>query len=224
MKILVAEDDAAIAEALSFALRKAGYVVQVAGDGEAAEAALSAGEPDLLILDLGLPKKSGLEVLKGLRERGSSLPVLVLTALDDVAHRVRGLDAGADDYLHKPFEFSELEARVRALARRGHAGELTTLSVGDLSYDRGSHQARVRGELLDLSAVEAAFLEALLARAGRLVSRQQLARQLGVAGTDAAPDALEPIAQRLRGLLTPAGVRIVAVPALGYCLEKLPAR
>src|SRR5438105_355525 len=129
MRILVAEDDVAIAEVLAYSLRKAGYTVEAAHDGEAAEAQLAASEFDVLILDLGLPKKSGLEVLKSLRERGSRIPVLVLTALDDLGHRVQGLDAGADDYLHKPFEFAEVEARVRALARRGQSGQSALITL-----------------------------------------------------------------------------------------------
>src|SRR5262249_57803768 len=105
----------------AYALRQAGYTVETVHDGEAAEAAAGKSAPDVLILDLGLPRKSGLEVLRTLREAGSRVPVLILTALDDVAHRVQGLDAGADDSLHKPFEFQELEARVRALSRRSQS-------------------------------------------------------------------------------------------------------
>ena len=222
MKILVAEDDGAIAEALSYSLRKAGYAVEAVHDGEAAEAALAAAEPDLLILDIGLPKKSGLDVLRGLRERGSQLPVLVLTALDDVAHRVQGLDAGADDYLQKPFEVPELEARVRALARRGSGAKAALLALGDLTYDRGSRVARLRGEALELSAHEASFLEILMERAGRLVSRDQLAAQLGERPGDTTTLALEVCAQRLHRHLEKGGIGVVAVPALGYSLEKLP--
>jgi len=222
MKILVAEDDAAIAEVLAYSLRKAGYSVESAGDGEAAEAALRAGEPDLLILDLGLPKKSGLEVLHGLRERGSRLPVLILTALDDLAHRVQGLDAGADDYLQKPFEFSELEARVRALVRRGGNGMAALLTWGELTFDRTDRVARLMGEALDLSKWESRFLEALMERAGRLVSRDQLAAHLGEWGGDTSSLALEVCAQRLHRRLEKGGIGIVSVPALGYSLQKLP--
>jgi two-component system OmpR family response regulator len=222
MKLLVTEDDAAIAEFLSYSLRKAGYAVEWAADGEAAEAALAAREFDLLILDLGLPKKSGLEVLKGLREGGSRIPVLILTALDDLTHRVNGLDAGADDYLHKPFEFAELEARVRALVRRGQSGRSATITLGDLSYDRTTRVARLAGAPLEITAREAMFLEILMERAGRLVSRDQLAGQLGEWGDDTSILALEVYAQRLRKRLEPGGLRIVSVPALGFCIEKFP--
>lgn len=221
MKILVAEDDAAIAEVLSYSLRKAGYSVEVVHDGEAAESCLAAGGVDMLILDLGLPKRTGLEVLQGLRGRGSRVPVLVLTALDDVAHRVQGLDAGADDYLQKPFEFSELEARVRALARRGQPEKPAVLQLGDLTYDRSTRTARVGGEPLDLSAREAAFLEILLERPGHLVSRERLAAGIGESGGETSAMSLEVYAQSLRRRLEPAGLAIVAVPALGFSLEEL---
>jgi two-component system OmpR family response regulator len=222
MKLLVAEDDPAIAEVLSYSLRKAGYSVECVADGELAEAALAAGAFDLLVLDLGLPKKSGLEVLKGLRERQSPIPVLILTALDDISHRVNGLDAGADDYLHKPFEFAELEARVRALVRRGQSGRPATMTLGDLTYDRATRVARLCGTPLELTAREAMFLEVLMERAGRLVSRDRLAAQLGEWGDDTSALALDVYAQRLRQRLEPGGLRIVSVPALGFCIEKSP--
>ena len=146
MRILVAEDDAILADGVLRSLRQAGYAVDWVKNGLEADAALDADEFDLLILDIGLPKKSGLEVLKRLRGRDSRLPVLILTALDGVNDRVRGLDAGADDYLAKPFELAELEARVRALTRRGMAGGPTLLRHGALSYDQVGRTARVNGD------------------------------------------------------------------------------
>ena len=221
MRILVAEDDPAISEVLAYSLRKAGYAVDIAADGEAADAALVAGTFDVVILDLGLPRKPGLEVLRELRRRGSRVPVLVLTALDDVGHRVEGLDAGADDYLHKPFEFAEVEARVRALSRRGLSDNPGLLSMGELSFDRAARVARLNGEPLDLSPREASFLEVLLERAGRLATRQQLAARIGDSSDDTSALTLEVCAQRLRRSLAPAGIDIVAVPALGYSLQRL---
>ena len=221
MKLLVAEDDAAIAEGLVRSLRGSGYVVEWARDGEEAEAALAAAEFDLLILDLGLPKKSGLEVLKTLRSRPSRIPVLILSAQDDLGHRVNGLDAGADDYLPKPFEYAELDARVRALARRGHLERPPVMTLGGLAYERSTRTARVNGEALDLSSRELMLLEVLLRRAGHLVSRDQLATQLGGWGEDISASAIEVYVQRLRRLLEPGGIAIVAVPALGYSLEEL---
>src|SRR5919108_4526316 len=130
MRILVAEDDAILAEGVTRTLRQSGYAVDWVKNGTEADSALETDDFDLLILDLGLPKKSGLDVLKRLRARDSRLPVLILTALDGVNDRVRGLDAGADDYLAKPFDLAELEARVRALTRRGMAGRAAPLPPG----------------------------------------------------------------------------------------------
>ena len=220
MRLLVAEDDAAIAEVLTRSLRDAGYAVDWAPDGESAEAALEGAAFDVLILDLGLPKKSGLEVLKALRARGSRLPVLILTAFDSIERRVDGLDAGADDYLGKPFEFAELEARVRALARRGSPEAAATLSLGSLVLDRSRRLARLDGRDLDLSARELMLLEVLLQRAGRLVSRDQLRLRLGEWGEDISGAAIDLYVERLRKRLEPAGFALVAVPGLGFSLDR----
>jgi two-component system OmpR family response regulator len=220
MRILVAEDDAILADGVLRSLRQAGYAVDWVKNGLEADAALDADEFDLLILDIGLPKKSGLEVLKRLRGRDSRLPVLILTALDGVNDRVRGLDAGADDYLAKPFELAELEARVRALTRRGMAGGPTLLRHGALSYDQVGRTARVNGDLLELSAREVSLLEIFLQRAGRLVSKDQLVSHLCEWGEEVSPNAIEVYVHRLRKKLEAGGVRIVTVRGLGYSLEK----
>jgi len=220
MRILVAEDDAILADGVLRSLRQAGYAVDWVKNGLEADAALDADEFDLLILDIGLPKKSGLEVLKRLRARDSRLPVLILTALDGVNDRVRGLDAGADDYLAKPFELAELEARVRALTRRGMAGGPTLLRHGALSYDQVGRTARVNGEPLELSAREVSLLEIFLQRAGRLVSKDQLVSHLCEWGEEVSPNAIEVYVHRLRKKLEAGGVRIVTVRGLGYSLEK----
>jgi two-component system OmpR family response regulator len=220
MRILVAEDDAILADGVLRSLRQAGYAVDWVKNGLEADAALDANEFDLLILDIGLPKKSGLEVLKRLRARDSRLPVLILTALDGVNDRVRGLDAGADDYLAKPFELAELEARVRALTRRGMAGGPTLLRHGALSYDQVGRTARVNGEPLELSAREVSLLEIFLQRAGRLVSKDQLVSHLCEWGEEVSPNAIEVYVHRLRKKLEAGGVRIVTVRGLGYSLEK----
>ena len=220
MRLLIAEDDAAIAEGLTRSLRDAGYAVEWAADGESAEAALQGGSFDVLILDLGLPKKSGLEVLKGLRARGSRLPVLILTAFASLDRRVDGLDAGADDYLGKPFEFAELEARVRALARRGAPEAAATLSLGSLVLDRTARLAHLDGRTLDLSARELMLLEVLLQRAGRLVSREQLRARIGEWGEDISGAAIDLYVERLRKRLEPEGFALVAVPGLGYSLDR----
>jgi two-component system OmpR family response regulator len=220
MRILVAEDDAILADGVLRSLRQAGYAVDWVKNGLEADAALDVNEFDLLILDIGLPKKSGLEVLKRLRARDSRLPVLILTALDGVNDRVRGLDAGADDYLAKPFELAELEARVRALTRRGMAGGPTLLRHGALSYDQVGRTARVNGEPLELSAREVSLLEIFLQRAGRLVSKDQLVSHLCEWGEEVSPNAIEVYVHRLRKKLEAGGVRIVTVRGLGYSLEK----
>jgi two-component system OmpR family response regulator len=173
----------------------------------------------LLILDLGLPKMSGLEVLKRLRGRGGSVPVLILTALDGVSDRVRGLDYGADDYMVKPFELPELEARVRALTRRS-SGSSPMVQCGALSYDQVSRSALLNGQVLDLSARELGLLEVLLSRAGRLVSKDQLVDHLCGWGEEVSHNAIEVYVHRLRKKLEPGGVLIATVRGLGYCLEK----
>jgi two-component system, OmpR family, response regulator len=220
MRILVAEDDAILAGAVLHDLRQAGYAVDWVKNGLEADSALEGDEFDLLILDIGLPRKSGLEVLKRLRGRDSRLPVLILTALDGVSDRVRGLDAGADDYLAKPFELAELEARVRALTRRGMAGGPTLLRHGALSYDQVGRMARINGEPLELSAREVSLLEIFLQRAGRLVSKDQLVSHMCEWGEEVSPNAIEVYVHRLRRKLEPGGVRIVTVRGLGYSLEK----
>jgi len=223
MRILVAEDDAVLAEAVQRSLRQSGHAVDWAQNGAEADCALAAERFDLLILDLGLPKKSGIDVLKRLRAGDSHLPVLILTARDGVTDRVRGLDAGADDYLAKPFDLAELEARVRALTRRGMAGGPTLLRHGALDYDQVGRVARLNGEALELSGRELNLLEILLQRAGRMVSKDQLVSHLCEWGEEVSPNAIEVYVHRLRKKLEPGGVRIVTVRGLGYSLEKSAA-
>ncbi len=223
MRILVAEDDANLAEGILRSLRQSGYAVDWVKDGNEAEAALDANPFDLLILDLRLPRKSGLEVLKRLRSGESKLPVLILTALDSVDDRVRGLDSGADDYLAKPFELAELGARARALMRRGASGGATLLRHGALSYDQVGRVAQLNGEALELSAREVGLLEIFLQRAGRLVSKDQLVSHLCEWGDEISANAIEVYVHRLRKKLEAGGVRIVTVRGVGYSLEKPPA-
>lgn len=220
MRILIAEDDAIIADGLSRSLRQGGYAVDWAADGVDAEAALLTATYDLLILDLGLPKLSGLDVLKHLRARNSQLPVLILTALDGTGDRVKGLDLGADDYMVKPFELAELEARVRALTRRS-TGTTPTIQCGFLIYDQVGRVAQIQGQSLDLSAREIGLLEILLNRMGRLVSKDQLVDHLcGWGEEGVSHNAIEVYVHRLRKKLEAGGVKIATVRGLGYCLER----
>ena len=223
MRILVAEDDPALADGLTRTLRKSGYAVDWVQTGVEADHALAANDFDLLILDLGLPRKSGLDVLRRLRGRDSRMPVLILTAQDGVNERVRGLDAGADDFMPKPFELAELGARVRALTRRGAAGGPTLMRQGALTYDQVGRIARMNGEPIELSAREVSLLEIFLQRAGRLVSKDQLVGHLCEWGEEVSGNAIEVYVHRLRKKLEPGGVRIVTVRGLGYSLDKSPA-
>lgn len=219
MRILIAEDDAIIADGLSRSLRQGGWAVDWAPNGIDADAALLTVAYDLLILDLGLPKLSGLDVLKRLRAHNSTLPVLILTALDGTGDRVRGLDLGADDYMVKPFDLAELEARARALCRRS-AGTAPTIQCGSLVYDQIGRVAQIDGQTVDLSAREIGLLEVLLTRMGRLVSKDQLVDKLCGWGEEVSHNAIEVYVHRLRKKLEAGGVKIATVRGLGYCLER----
>ena len=220
MRILLAEDDQTLADGLSRSLRAAGYAVDHVATGSDADAAVAAQPYDLLILDLGLPRLPGLEVLKRLRARNSSLPVLILTAADSVEQRVRGLDLGADDYMSKPFALSELEARVRALVRRSMGTGSTQLRFGPLCYDQVGRVATLGDQPLELSARELGVLEVLLQRVGRLVSKEQIVDHLCEWGEEVSHNAIEVYMHRLRRKLEGGGVRIATVRGLGYCLER----
>jgi two-component system OmpR family response regulator len=221
LRILIAEDDPVLADGLSRSLRGNGYAVDVVESGEAADSALAAQTYDLIILDLGLPRLSGLEVLRRLRARGVAAPVLILTAADSVEQRVRGLDLGADDYMAKPFALSELEARVRALTRRAVGATGNLLRHGPLTLDQAGRVATINDQPLDLSARELGLLETLVKRPGRLVSKEQLVDHLCEWGEEVSNNAIEVYVHRLRKKLEPGGIRIVTVRGLGYCLERL---
>ena len=218
MRILLAEDDPVIADGICRALRRGGCAVDHVADGMEADTALASQVFDLLILDLGLPRMNGIAVLKRLRARKSAQPVLILTAQDGVDDRVRGLDAGADDYLTKPFALPELEARVRALTRRG-TGQPRCIEIGQLSYDQADRVVKIGGQLVDLSAREIGLLEIFLLRVGRLVSKDQLVDHLCGWGEEVSSNAIEVYVHRLRKKLEDSGVRIVTVRGLGYCME-----
>jgi two-component system response regulator QseB len=178
MRVLLAEDDPMIGASVRQGLSQDGFTVDWVEDGRAAELALADGVHDALLLDLGLPKRAGLEVLGAMRRRGDARPVLILTARDAIADRVAGLDAGADDYMVKPFELDELAARLRALLRRSSGRAVPVLTHGEVELDPAAHEVRRNGEPVVLSAREFALLEALLARPGAILSRVQLEEKL----------------------------------------------
>jgi two-component system OmpR family response regulator len=222
MHILIAEDDPVLADGLSRSLRAAGYAVDIVTEGEQTDSALLAQSFDLLILDLGLPRLSGLEVLRRLRARGAKMPVLILTAADSVDSRVRGLDLGADDYMAKPFALSELEARVRALTRRALGANQSVIRHGPLALDLAGHVASLNEQPLDLSARELGLLGILLQRAGRVVSKEQLVDHLCEWGEEVSNNAIEVYVHRLRKKLEAGDIRIATIRGLGYCLERAP--
>jgi two-component system, OmpR family, copper resistance phosphate regulon response regulator CusR len=178
VQILVVEDEVKVARALKSGLERVGYEVVLAGSGEEGFFLASSAAPDLVVLDLMLPGRSGIEVLCALRESGVKTPVLVLTARDAVEDRVNGLDAGADDYLVKPFAFPELLARIRVLVRRGRPDEALRLAIADLQLDILTRRVTRAGQTVELTAREFALLEYLLRHSGQVVSREMLARDV----------------------------------------------
>ena len=221
MRILLAEDDRVLADGLSRSLRSTGYAIDQVSDGHDADTALVGHDYDLLILDLGLPRLSGLDVLKRLRARGADLPVLILTAADSIEQRVRGLDLGADDFMAKPFELAELEARVRALVRRSKGSATGQMRVGPLHYDQVGRMAFLNDHPIELSARELGVLEVLLQRAGRLVSKDQMVSHLCEWGEEVSNNAIEVYVHRLRKKIDCEELRIATVRGLGYCLKPL---
>lgn len=218
MRLLLVEDHQELAEWLAKSLRQAGYAVDLAMRGDHADQFLQSEKIDVVVLDLSLPGMDGLEVLRRLRQRGGSMPVLVLTARGATDERVKGLNMGADDYLPKPFEFAELEARLKALLRRGvtHA---PVIQVGNLSFDTTSRLASMNGQPLSLTPKETAVLEALLVRRGRPVSREALFEMIYSLEEDARAEAIEIYVHRVRKKLEGTGVSIRTMRGLGYLLE-----
>jgi DNA-binding response OmpR family regulator len=198
MRILVVEDDQRLADALTRSLREHGYAVDATGDGDRALTQAAIGEYDAIVLDVGLPRRDGIQVSRALRERGNRVPILMLTARDAVDDRVAGLDAGADDYLVKPFAVRELLARLRALLRRQPALLPTTLTVGDLVLDTARQTAERAGRPVPLTAKEYAMLEYLARNADRIVDRRKLTEHVWDANHDPFTNAIEVYINRLR--------------------------
>ena len=222
MRMLLVEDDRQLADGVSRSLSKSGHVVDLMTDGLSAQAALASISYDLVILDLQLPKRSGLDVLQTYRATGGRAPVMILSARSAVVDRVHGLDTGADDYLAKPFELSELEARVRSLLRRASATQTPILRHGALSLDTVGRRVEIAGKGLDFSAREVALLETLLLRVGRVVSKESLLERLYSGEEHAGENAVEVFVHRVRRKLEPAGFVIRTVRGLGYLIDKVP--
>jgi two-component system OmpR family response regulator len=220
MRILVVEDDTILADGLAHALRARGHAVDCVESGAAADHALSVEQYEFVILDVELPGMNGFEVLRRLRRRKATVPVLVLTARDTVHDRIQGLDLGADDYLTKPFEMGELEARMRALARRAAGIAQNEIHLGRLVMDLNGRRALVDNAPVDLSARELAVLEVLAARAGRVVSKDALMTSLYQWDEEVGPNAIEIYVHRIRRKLQDSGVTIRTVRGLGYLLER----
>lgn len=220
MRILVVEDDLILADGITHALRAAGHAVDGVASGPDADAALAGTEYELVILDIELPKFNGFEVLRRLRRRKDATPVLVLTARDAVHDRIHGLDLGADDYMTKPFELGELEARIRALGRRVRGAADDRIGIGRLMVDVKGRRAFVDSAAVDLSAREFALLEALAVRAGRVVSKESLIASLYAWDTDVSANAIEIYVHRVRKKLHDCGVAIRTIRGLGYLLER----
>lgn len=219
MRLLLVEDDPMIGESVQKGLRQDGFAVDWVRDGQAAELALANGVYELVLLDLGLPRKGGLDVLSGLRAKGNAVPVLILTARDAVPDRVKGLDRGADDYLVKPFDLDELAARVRALLRRRAGRSEPLITHGDLILNPATREASLAGKPLALSAREFALLEVLLDRPGAILSRAQLEERVYGWGEEVESNTVEVYVHSLRKKL---GTRFIRnVRGVGYTIPRL---
>lgn len=219
MRILIVEDDAVLADGLVSSMGQAGYVADWVADGEEADCILAQQIYDLVILDLGLPRMNGLHVLERMRKRKNRMPVLILTALDALEDRIKGLDLGADDYITKPFDLPEVEAHIRALLRRSHYGSSNQISLGPLCFDTADRRVTVEGQPLELSGREICLLELLLRRAERVVSKEQMLENLYGWDEEVSDNAVEVYIHRLRKKLDNSGIIIRTIRGLGYILN-----
>jgi DNA-binding response OmpR family regulator len=217
MRILVAEDDAILAEGVTRVLRQSGYAVDWVKNGAEADSALEADDFDLLILDIGLPRRDGFTVLRRLREARVALPVIILTARDSVGDKVAGLEGGADDYLPKPFAFDELLARIRLRLHSDRAPELTVLRSGNLALDLRTRRAQIGGHQVDLSAREFALVELMLRHPGQVLTREQLLSHVWGFDFDPGSNIVDVYVRRLRRKL--GSDLIQTVRGMGYRLR-----
>ena len=218
MRLLLVEDDEPLGDALQAGLSQEGYTVDWLRDGEAAAVALRTEPYELVVLDLGLPRKSGIDVLKQLRDRGDATPVLILTARDTVGDRVQGLDSGADDYLVKPFDLDELCARLRALLRRRGGRATTEIRHGEIVLDPAAHSVTRAGASVEISPREFAVLQMLLENRGRALSRQRLEEGLYSWDSDVESNAVEVYVHHLRKKLGADLIRTIR--GIGYIVDK----
>lgn len=219
MRIIVVDDNMAVAKGISYHLQDAGHAVDLFHDGAEAEAFLRSDTADLIVLDINLPGMDGLEILRAMRARGDLRPVLMLTARAETEDKVAGLDAGADDYLSKPFEMQEFSARIRALSRRVSEPPKPMRQIGPLSFDLTARMVETPMGPLDIPRRELALFERLLLAEGRIVSKQSLLDGLYGTGADMDEPVVEVYVSRLRKRLLPHGVRITVQRGLGYRME-----
>ncbi len=217
MRILVVEDDALLGDAIQAGLKQAGYAVDWLQDGLAADQALTTEPYAAVVLDWGLPRLSGIEVLQRLRQRKADIPVILLTARDTVNDRIQGLDSGADDYLIKPFDMGELAARLRALVRRASGSPTPSLQVAGVELDPAGHQVRYQGQPVELSSKEFEVLHTLMLNAGRVLSRGQLEEKLYAWGDEVESNAVEVHIHHLRRKLAPG--LIETIRGVGYLIR-----
>lgn len=218
MRVLVVEDDALLGDAIQAGLKQSGYAVDWMKDGASAEQALTTEPYAAVVLDLGLPRLSGLEVLRRLRNRNNPMPVLILTAMDTVDDRIKGLDTGADDYLVKPFDMGELAARLRALIRRASGKTDPLLDVAGVQLDPAAHRVTYRDKPVELSVKEFAILHALMLNAGKVLSRAKLEDQLYAWGEEIESNAVEVHIHHLRRKLFPE--LIETIRGVGYLMSR----
>ncbi len=222
MRILIAEDDPGLAEGIAAYLRPLGHAVETARSGADAESMLVNERFDLALVDVGLPRMDGFEVVRRMRARGETTPAIIITARDALDDRVHGLDLGADDYLAKPFELAELAARIRAVVRRGQAARSPQLVHGPLVLDTESRRVWLEDEPVELPPREWAVLEILLRRIGKVVSKEHILQSISTWDSELTLNAIEVYVSRLRAKLEPSGIFVRTIRGFGYRLDEFP--
>lgn len=223
MRILVVEDNRTLADGLGKVLRSSGYAVDIVHDGVSADTVLRTQHFDLVVLDLNLPELDGLSVLRTLRARRNDAAVIILTARGAAEDKVRGLDYGADDYMIKPFDIAEFEARVRVLLRRQAGLRSATVAFGEIDLDLNSRTVSAAGRALDIPARELSVLETLMLRQGKVVAKEAIIQSLAAFDDDLSVNAVEQYVSRLRKRLAPFGLTVRTARGLGYFLDRAAA-